>query len=120
MKIRVLAAALLCAASLSLPQIGSAHTALHHSEPAANQVVAAPAAVKLWFEGAIEPAFSQIYVEDAQGKAVTDAKAKVEAANSKLLELALPTLPAGTYTVTWSVVAHDGHRAAGKFSFTVK
>jgi methionine-rich copper-binding protein CopC len=29
-------------------------------------------------------------------------------------------LSAGSYTVTWAVAGHDGHRRKGDFKFTVK
>jgi methionine-rich copper-binding protein CopC len=32
----------------------------------------------------------------------------------------LPALPSGRYRVFWTVVARDGHRTEGDFSFRVK
>jgi methionine-rich copper-binding protein CopC len=37
-----------------------------------------------------------------------------------LLEVSLPSLPTGNYHVFWSVVARDGHRTEGDYTFTIK
>ena len=37
-----------------------------------------------------------------------------------LLQVSLPQLPAGTYTVIWHVVSVDTHRTQGHFEFTIK
>jgi methionine-rich copper-binding protein CopC len=37
-----------------------------------------------------------------------------------VLEVSLPPLAAGKYRVFWSVVARDGHRTEGHFTFQVK
>ena len=45
---------------------------------------------------------------------------RISSSDGTLLEVGLPSLPAGRYRVFWSVVARDGHRTEGDFSFTVK
>lgn len=98
-----------------------AHASLSKAQPAENAVVSpAPTAVQLWFSRNIEPAFSTVQVVDQGGKDVQQGKAAVNANDGKLLEVALPPLPAGTYKVVWRIVAMDGHKAKGEYSFTVK
>ena len=93
--------ALPAAASLSRPRPDVPLTAVHHSEPHANEVPAAPPqAARLYSKGAAEPAFSRIVVSDAQGEPVSDARAAADTAGHKLLELALPPLAGGTCRVT--------------------
>ena len=41
-------------------------------------------------------------------------------ADPKLLEVDVPQLKPGTYRVTWSVVAKDGHRTSGDYTFTMR
>jgi len=40
--------------------------------------------------------------------------------DATLVEVGLPRLSAGRYRVFWSVIARDGHRREGSFSFLVK
>ena len=95
-----------------------AHVFPDHSEPRVGHVLdAPPPAVRVWFDGAIEPAFSTLRVEDAGKRRVDRNDARVE---GTLLEVSLPPLPAGRYWVYWSVVARDGHRTEGSFPFRVK
>jgi methionine-rich copper-binding protein CopC len=59
-------------------------------------------------------------VQNATGKRVDKGDARVNPSNHTLLEVSVPSLPPGTYRVIWSVVAKDGHKAEGDFTFTVK
>lgn len=113
-----LALALLLAA---WPLAGAAHTHLDASEPAKDAVLSsAPAKVKLSFSGRIEPDFSRIEVTDAQGKQV-DKGNSTASSNRRELEVDLAEgLAPGTYQVNWNVVARDGHRVRGEFSFTLE
>lgn len=99
-----------------------AHTFPNDSSPHVGATLAAaPSQVKVWFDGELEPVFSTLVVKNAAGTAVSIGKGEVNAKNHALLETALPkTLPPDTYAVYWSVIAHDGHRTEGHFSFTVK
>ncbi len=113
---------MLLAIALAIPSIAAAHAYPDHSSPAPGATLAAsPQQVKIWFNGEIEPVFSTLQVTNAAGKVVSQGKGRVDGKNHKLLETDLPnSLPAGTYTVEWSVIAHDGHHTAGHFTFTVK
>lgn len=116
----VILATAMAAATLASP-FASAHATLKSSNPEAGATLAAaPKEIALTFNEKIEEAFSTITLADSQGKEVVAEKAKVDAANPAVLRLNAPVLPAGSYTVTWAVAGHDGHRRKGDFKFTVK
>jgi hypothetical protein len=102
------------------PAVVSAHALPDHSEPRVGHSVEAPRSVRIWFDGAIEPVFSTIRVEDGGKRRVDAGDAHVDTNDSTLLEVSLPALPPGRYKVFWSVVARDGHRTEGAFPFQVK
>ncbi|HEX5352707.1 MAG TPA: copper resistance protein CopC [Rhodanobacteraceae bacterium] len=108
--------------ALAVPPVALAHAFPENSSPHVGATVTtAPEQVKVWFDGELEPVFSTLIVKNASGRQVSTGKGKVDAKNHALLETPLlPHLPAGTYTVYWSVIAHDGHHTAGHFTFTVK
>jgi hypothetical protein len=98
-----------------------AHALLDKSEPPRRAVlVRSPAHVRLWFNERLEPAFCVLSVLDAQGKAVSAEAAHVSPDDPKLLELALPALGPGAYTVQYKVVSVDGHTVKASYTFTVK
>jgi len=99
-----------------------AHSFPQHSSPHVGATLTtAPTQVEIWFDGEIEPVFSTLLVKNAAGKQVSIGKGKVSSANHVLLETTLPkALTAGTYSVYWSVIAHDGHHTEGHFAFTLK
>ncbi len=83
-------------------------------------VTAAPTAVLMTFTETIEPRFSGIIVENANGQRVDDGDNKSEPSDTTRLSVALKRpLATGTYTVIWHVVSSDGHRTQGNYSFTV-
>ena len=111
----------LAAALLALPGAIWAHAFPDHSEPRVGHTVdAPPPAVRIWFDGAIEPVFSTLRVEDERKQRVDRGDARVDPRDSTALEVSLPPLPSGRYRVFWSVVARDGHRTEGDYSFRVK
>jgi methionine-rich copper-binding protein CopC len=79
-----------------------------------------PSRVSIWFDGALEPAFCTIVVQNGKSLRVDKGDGRVSPSDPTLLEVSLPPLPPGTYRVLWNVVARDGHRTAGDYSFTVK
>jgi methionine-rich copper-binding protein CopC len=103
-----------------VPLAAWAHAFPDHSEPRVGHVVEPPRAVRVWFDGEIEPVFSTIRVEDGKKRRVDSGDAHVDLKDSKLLEVSVPVLPPGRYQVYWSVVARDGHRTEGSFPFRVK
>ena len=96
------------------------HAFPDHSAPRVGHTVGAPPAVRIWFDGAIEPVFSTLRVEDADKRRVDKNDARVSASDRTLLEVSLPPLAPGRYQVFWSVVARDGHRTEGSFAFRIK
>ncbi|CAM5209606.1 Protein YobA [Castellaniella defragrans] len=113
------------AAATSLLLLGSMGQAWAHAHPvqqtpAPDSSVSAPAAVNILYTEPIEAALSHLNVLDAQGKQVNTAKAHVTDRGHKSLEVALPKLSPGQYKVQWAVVADDGHRTHGSYTFTVK
>ena len=99
----------------------AAHALLAKSEPARRAVLThSPARVRLWFNERLEPAFSKVSVEDASGRPVEQQPAQVAADDRKLLELALPALTPGRYTVRYQVLSVDGHTIKSSYSFSIK
>jgi len=112
---------LACAMFLALQTPAWAHAFLDHADPkVGSTITGSPKQVRIWFTQRLEPAFSSIEVKDAQGKEVDEKDARVDAKDKSLLEVTLPQLPAGTYTVTWHVVSTDTHRTQGHFEFTIQ
>lgn len=104
-----------------LPQAAFGHAFPDHADPKVGATLtASPARVCIWFDSALEPAFSTITVRDASGKRVDAGHPAVNGSDGKLLEVTVPRLAAGTYLVLWSVVARDGHKTNGDYSFSVK
>jgi methionine-rich copper-binding protein CopC len=119
--INIRIAAVIFTLLLALPGITFGHAFPDHSAPRVGETVTtAPAGVYIWFDGDLEPAFSKMTVQDMSGKQVDQGNSRVNPSNSALLEVGLPKLPSGTYRVIWNVVARDGHRTTGDYSFTIK
>ncbi|HET9922676.1 MAG TPA: copper resistance CopC family protein [Methylomirabilota bacterium] len=96
------------------------HAFPDRSEPRVGPTLAdPPPAVRIWFDGAIEPVFSTLRVEDTDKRRVDKNDARVSP-DGTLLEVGLPPLAPGRYQVFWSVVARDGHRTEGSFAFRIK
>jgi copper resistance protein C len=98
----------------------SAHVFLEHSNPAVGgKIHSAPAAVRIWFTEAIEPALSNIQVFDATGKQVDRKDTHSDRSSRSLLQISLPRLGPGTYRVAWGVVSVDTHATKGDFRFQI-
>lgn len=96
-----------------------AHAFPDHSRPGAGaRLNKAPAEVRIWFDADLEPAFTQIKVENAQGQVVSR-NSHVDKNNPRLLEADLPSLAPGRYQVHWIAVATDSHRTVGDYRFTI-
>jgi methionine-rich copper-binding protein CopC len=104
------------------PGASHAHAFPDRSEPRVGRTVdTPPSQVRIWFDGEIEPHFSTIRVENADRQQVDRGDSHVDPNDNTLLAVSLrPALPPGKYRVVWSVVARDGHRTEGDFSFRVK
>ena len=103
------------------PGTGSAHALLDKAEPARRAVLSKPpAAIRLWFNEQLEPAFSSLIVVDGTGRPVTRTPAQVSRADPKLLALELPLLAPGEYTVRYQVLSVDGHTVKSSYTFKIK
>jgi methionine-rich copper-binding protein CopC len=97
------------------------HAFPDHSDPRVGSTVSdPPSAVRIWFDSDIEPVFSRVMVHTMDGRMVDKGDSRVDPKDSTLLEVSVPPLPPGQYLVIWSVIARDGHRTTGQYTFTVK
>jgi len=99
-----------------------AHGSLRASEPADGPALLdqSPQAVRLEFTEAPDRALSAVHVLDASGRPVEQGEAQLVPGQARALRVALKTLPAGVYTVSWRVVSRvDGHTTRGVFAFGV-
>src|SRR5262245_8994026 len=107
-----------------LPGVWSAapaHSVAERFEPRRGAVLnPGPVEVRIRFDGDLEPAFSTIQVNDAAGRRVDKGDGRVDERNRRLLRVSLGPLGAGVYRVAWQVMAIDGHRGEGSYTFTVK
>ena len=120
---RSIMAALFSAMCLCMvPTDSFAHAYPDHADPKVGSTVSTPPSlVRIWFDGDLEPVFSSIMVHAAKDNAMVDkGDGRVDPSDPTLLEVSVPTLPPGSYIVIWSVVARDGHRTSGNFTFTIK
>jgi len=98
-----------------------AHAKLQSSDPQAGTTLAtAPKQVHLKFNEALEPAFSKIKVVGSGDNEIPVTGTTVDKADPTSMTAPLPALSAGEYRVQWSTMTHDGHKAKGEFTFTVK
>jgi methionine-rich copper-binding protein CopC len=110
------------AVALALGATGAgAHAFPERSEPRVGAIVrTAPTRVQIWFDGELEPAFSRLTVTDSRGGRVDRGDSQVDPQNRRVLRVSLSAVPPGTYKVVWGVLAVDGHRTEGDYTFTVK
>lgn len=106
---------------LALPGVALAHAFPEQDTPGAGATLAQPpAVVSVRFDSNVEPVFSRIIVKNAQGAQVSQGNGGVDPANSRVLFTRLANAGKGVYHVYWSVVARDGHRTEGDYTFTVQ
>ena len=119
---RRIAIALFAAALLGTgARVASTHAFPERADPRVGAVVrGAPPVVRIWFDGELEPAFCQVVVTDGSGRRIDQRDARVDAANRRLLQVSVPALEPGIYSVHWAVLSIDGHRTTGDYRFTVK
>jgi methionine-rich copper-binding protein CopC len=99
----------------------AAHGVLDRTDPrAGGSVKSAPSQVRLWFTGALEPAYSRVQVLDAAGQRADLGDGGVDGANHALLRVSVPPLAPGAYRVVWRVLSVDSHVTEGQFSFRVE
>jgi len=112
--------AALVAAPLMIPSLAFAHAFLHHaSPPVGSQIPVSPSAVTITYTEGVEPNFSTIEVDNAQGARVDKADPHLVGGDKTKLAVSLPKLPPGRYTVIWHVTSVDTHKTEGRFNFSV-
>jgi copper resistance protein C len=113
-------ALLMLASALLFVPLAAAHAFLERAIPGAGTAVhQSPAQLKLWFSERLEPAFSNVDVQDANHKRVDKGDSQVAGDDGKLLQTSLPPLAPGKYHVTWRVLSVDTHVAKGEFDFDI-
>jgi methionine-rich copper-binding protein CopC len=104
-----------------LPETSMGHAFPDHADPKVGATVpSSPSLVRIWFDAALEPAFSKLVVQDTSGRKVDKGNGGVNSSDPTLLEAGVSPLPAGIYRVIWDVVARDGHRTTGDYTFVIK
>jgi periplasmic copper chaperone A len=97
-----------------------AHAMPRGASPGADSTLTQPPKeVTITFSEAVEPRFSTIEVTNAAGQRVDQGAAHLAAGDGKQLGVALVSLPAGAYTVTWHATSVDTHKTDGHYQFTV-
>ena len=108
-------------ALLLLAHSAWAHAFVSRSQPSAGaSLEGSPVHVRIWFDGPVEPVFIDIRVENGDKRRVDKGNGRVSPGDNTLVEVELPPLTPGRYRVFWSVIARDGHRREGNFSFLLK
>jgi copper transport protein len=99
----------------------AAHALLRRSEPASGALLqTAPTKVVITFTEPPDPSLSLIHVLDESGKEVERGEAEPVPGEPLQLQVALPPLADGVYTVTWRTVSEtDGHVTGSSFAFGV-
>lgn len=98
-----------------------AHAFLDRADPKVGSTITnSPPVIKIWFTQQLEPVFSTVVVQDAQGKQVDKKVLHLDNKDKTLVIVSVPKLPDGTYTVIWHAVSVDTHRTQGTFKFTIK
>jgi methionine-rich copper-binding protein CopC len=98
-----------------------AHAFVSRSDPRAGASLdEPPPRIRIWFDGPVEPMFLEIRVESSDKRRVDRRDGRVSSTDNTLVEVGLPPLAPGRYRVFWSVIARDGHRREGNFSFLIK
>ena len=110
------AAAVVTAIATAAPV--AAHTELIEASPGPGAVLeAAPSHVMLVFDNAVQPANDAIVVSASDGSRVSGDDLIVDPSN--VLMVSLRPLAAGTYAVSYRVVAEDSHVVEGTYQFSV-
>ena len=121
MNFRTLVTTIFLAYMCALTGVSWGHAFPDHSDPKVGSTVTVSLTqVRIWFDSDLEPAFSTIMVHNANNEMVDKKDGRVDPSNPTLLQVSVPKLPPGIYRVMWNVVARDGHRTIGDYTFTIK
>ena len=96
-----------------------AHSFLVEANPSSkDHVMAAPKTVKLRFGGGVEPSYSKLTIEGADGKVLAEGAIGVPEKDREL-SVNTPDLAPGKYVVRYRVLSKDGHIVEGNYEFFV-
>ena len=121
MKRLVLLAPLFFLALCLAPARALAHAHLVRADLAPNShLLVSVGIVRFWFDEPLNTAFSRVVILNAAGVQANTDTGEVNPTNGEELDVTVPTLPDGVYTVRWtSDSAQDGHIMHGFYLFTV-
>lgn len=103
------------------PAKAIAHAFPDSAAPGAGAVLdKAPRAVTIRFDSELEPVFSSLVVKSESGASVSLGNGEVDPGNQTVLTAKLSMIGKGVYHVYWSVIARDGHRTEGDYTFIVR
>jgi len=99
----------------------SAHAYLESSEPVQSSVLLVPPRqVDLHFDEPVEIDFGSVKVIGPKGQRVDEGGAHHPGSDTSSVVISLPpSLPRGTYVVSWRVISADSHPVHGAFVFSV-
>lgn len=121
MKRWLIAAAIMLFGAVLLisPEPVSAHAVMTKAVPEANsQLNTAPERIELTFNERLEAELYYIKVYDEIGREISDRKATLSG-DQKAMQLELPKLSNGRYTVTYHVISADGHPVEGTYVLSI-
>ena len=103
-----------------VPTSAFAHAHLIRANLAPDQTIYVPAGVvHFWFDEALNPALTRAIIRNAQGTQVNSDTGRVDTGNAAELDMRVPALAPGQYTVLWtSDSAQDGHVLHSFYVFT--
>jgi len=111
---------LVCVALALAAASAGAHAFLDRAEPRGGSTLkTSPPRVRLWFTGALEPAYSRVHVVNAIGERIDAGDSYVDPMNRELLTVSLPALSPGAYKVVWRILSVDTHVSEGTFIFRI-
>lgn len=98
-----------------------AHATLIRAEPADGEVlILAPSEVQLWLSEPVVTNFSSVLLLDEQNQPVLGPSIRSDATESTVLDVTLPVLKPGAYTLLWKTLdGSDGHFSQGFTTFSV-
>ena len=115
---RIKTAALVALIALAAPSAALAHAKMTLSKPADGSTVAVGLSeIELNFSKPLR--LSMVHVRDASKHEVA-LKSALPATFGPAFKLSTEALTPGSYEVTWTAVAEDGHVMKGAFTFSVK
>lgn len=111
----IASAALVAAAALP----AGAHAFPVRTDPPVGWTVKTPPSqVTIRYTMGLQPGLARITVKSASGRTVSQGPSQVSGSDATVLTEKLSALKPGPYTVTWHVLAQDGHPTQGRFTFT--